>query len=98
MIVEPLNEADRANMKSRLPAPVRMVYRFVFQPPGRRTRPRGATGPDSQHLAQTSFWMPFQLTWVTDKCRYRAVGKRHERAFPEALSPGVMRGWRRFEA
>lgn len=33
MIVEPLNEADRAYMKSHLPAPVRMLYRFVIQRP-----------------------------------------------------------------
>ena len=33
MMLEPLDEADRAYMKSQLPAPVRLLYRFMIQRP-----------------------------------------------------------------
>lgn len=33
MLLEPLNEADRAYMKSHLPAPVRLLYPFLVQRP-----------------------------------------------------------------
>jgi hypothetical protein len=33
MILEPLNESDRAFMKNQLPAPVRMLYGFMIQRP-----------------------------------------------------------------
>lgn len=36
MILEPLDEADRAYMKSTLPAPVRLLYPFLIDRPWRR--------------------------------------------------------------
>ena len=48
MILEPLGEADRACMMRVLPPPVRILYRFLIERPGRSTRPRCAPGPNPQ--------------------------------------------------
>jgi hypothetical protein len=46
MILDPLDEADRACMKGFLPAPVRMLYPLLVERPGKSTHPRCAPGPD----------------------------------------------------